>query len=113
MPLRVVAIAFVGGGTEPLRIPVAGIRRRVEGAVREYHWVINQKWLFLVPVDEVADKVGTDLWPVFAVDVVFFLTVELQQRIDETPIDILIILLGPPATRMLPEAGLLKPEVLR
>ena len=113
MPLRVVTIALVGGGTKSLWIPVGGIRGRIEGAVREYHWIINQKWLFPVLVDEVADKVCTDLWPVFAVDVVLFLTVDLQQRIDETSIDILITLGGSTATRMLPEAGLLKTKVLR
>ena len=78
MALWVFAISFVGRRSESLWVPVRGIRRRIEGAVSEDHGEINEKWLVLVRINKVTNKIGTDLGPVLAVDEVFFFPVELQ-----------------------------------
>ena len=73
--LRIFVVAFVSSRAESLRIPVSGIRRRIEGAVCEDHWVVDQERLFAVLVDEVADKFGADIRAVFAIHVVPFFAV--------------------------------------
>ena len=106
-------ITFVSGRSESFGVPIAGIWRWIEWAVCQDHGVINQKRLGLVLIDEVADKIGTELWSILAIDIVFFFAVEFQHWIDEPAIERLAVLLGSPPTSMLPEAGLFKPEVLR
>ena len=113
MPLGIVAVSFVGGGTEPLGIPIGGVRSRIEGAVGKNHRVIDEEGFLFVLVDKVADKVRADLRTIFAARVVLLLAVEFEQWVDETAIDGLAVFFGTAAAGMLPETGFLKTKVLR
>ena len=92
---------------------VAEIRGGVKGAMGQDHRVINQKGLFLVFIDKVANEVGADLRPVFTTGEVLLITVEFQLRVDKASVDRLAVLLGSSAAGMLPEAGFLEAEMLR
>ena len=112
MPLVIPMVALIAGGSEPLGIPVAGVGRRVKGTMGENHRIVNEKWLLLVHLDEVANEVRADLRPVFAVGEILLFAVDFKQRIHEAAVDLLAALLGAAAARVLPQAGLVEAKVL-
>jgi len=76
------------------------------------HRVVDEEGLILVCVNEVTDEVGADLGAVFAIRVLLFLPVEFEQRVDETAVDGLAVLLRSSAAGMLPETGFFEAKVL-
>ena len=113
MSLGIVAVSLVGGGTEPLGIPIGGVRSRIEGAVGKNHRVIDEEGFLFILVDKVADKVRADLRTIFAARVILLLAVEFEQWVDETAIDGLAVFFGTAAAGMLPKTGFLITKVLR
>ena len=110
--LRVVAVALVSRGAKPLGIPVGGVGRGIEGAVREDHRIVYEERFLFVFIDEIADEIGAYLRAVFAVVEILLHTAELQLRIDEAAVDIFTVLIRSAAAGVLPEAGLLEAKVL-
>lgn len=97
--LRGLLLVFTVG----LRIPVRAVGRRLKRVVGEDHRVIEEERLLLVFGNEFQGEVVDQLRAVLAVVEVFFDAVVFQIRVR----------IARRAARLLPEAGLVEPEVLR
>ena len=92
-------------------VPVLAVWGWGERAVGQQHRVIGEEGLGFVLLYKVADEVGTNVWPVFSIVIIFWFAIDLNPWIAEAAVVLFSVTCA--LARVLPEAGLVEAKMLR